>query len=334
MPSSNVDVSATRKEYLRQFLVPFWLRPESALWYAHEAVLARAALGALRPPALEFGCMDAAPTFVMLGGGFDQGFDVYREVAWSEDSMHWQSLRDDYYNTSRQAAVEPPHILRRPAEGFEVGLSWKRAHLDKAARLGLHRRLVEHDPNQPLTMFEPETFATVWAPNLYWVDRIDVALRALRRVVRADGRFVTVLPDRSALDFLLYRFVDRADPQWIKDLDRGRYSNVSRQARTLEEWRQVLASAGWEIEEHVGFLPRLVLQVNDVGCRPMFPVLMHIYETLRQRCPEDWLQIKAHWIKTMLHFMEPLCETEWMERLQMEQVWHLFALRPAARESR
>ena len=77
------------------------------------------------------------------------------------------------------------------------------------------------------------------------------------------------------------------------------------------------------------FIPTLVAQVYDIGLRPMFPVFMNIYETLRKHSHEDLLEIKEHWIETVYYFLAPLCETEWMDKMGMRKTWHIFELRPA-----
>ena len=93
-------VETSRRDYLKRLLTPFWLRPESALWYAHEAFLASKALGPMKGRSLEFGSMDGTATFVMLGGEFSPEFDVYGSVTWNTDSKRWSSIEtSDYYDT-------------------------------------------------------------------------------------------------------------------------------------------------------------------------------------------------------------------------------------------
>lgn len=282
-------------------------------------------------PSLDLGCTDGVPTFVMLGGEFGLDFDVYTEVAWTKDLVHWSSLGDDYFNTFEIEGVRAPDVTTRPAGSFDVGLSWKRAHIEKASRLGVYRRLVECDPNRALTMFEDRSVATIWAPNLYWLDNIEGALSECARILRSDGRIVTAVPDVTQLDQMLYRFVDRTDGPWIRDLDRGRYENTARQARDLAQWVGLFGDSRLQVKRHECIIPALVGRVYDIGFRPMFPVLMHMYETLRECGQEKLTALKKHWIDTAYYFLAPLCDLDWMDRMNDGFLWHVFELEPWAR---
>ena len=320
-------MSTSRKEFLKRLLVPYWLRPESALWYAHEAFLTQSYVGAqLKSPSLELGCMEGTSSFVMLGGQFGAAFDVYGEVSWSRDSLRWKSHEQDYYNTVGTEKTEALDIKVQPSAKFDVGVAWKKAHAVKAGRLGIYNKLVEQESSAPLAMLAPGQFETVWAPNFYWIDRLEPLLGEVRRVLRPNGRLITVLPDSAALTHMIYQSKGRADKDWISDLDRGRYANIARQARTLTEWTKFFEQNKFRITRQERYLPALVLKVNDIGLRPLFPVLMDIYETLRQKCPEDFERIKQSWIDTAYHFLAPMCETEWMNPGEAGQVWHIFEL--------
>lgn len=324
---ASAERAAVRGDLLRRLLTTNWLRPENALWYAHMLEAANRVLGhPIAAPALELGAMDGVATFVMLGGEFAPQFDIYSEVTWTKSSIHWQSLRDDYFNAASMDGAAPP-VVRRPSQVIDVGINWKRAHVDKASRLDLYRRLIECDPNQPMTMLEDESFATIWAPNLYWMDNLSGVLAELRRVLSRRGRLVTIVPDAVQLQHMIYRFADRADVEWLRDLDRGRYENTRRHARSADEWQAVFHGSGFGVTRHERFIPALVNQVYDIGLRPLFPVLMHMHESLRECSAEKLQALKDHWVETMGYFLRPLCDTAWMERIGGEYMWHVFELR-------
>ena len=47
MPENKTE-PITRQEYLKRYLVPFWLRPESALWYGFKDVICVAPAAVIR----------------------------------------------------------------------------------------------------------------------------------------------------------------------------------------------------------------------------------------------------------------------------------------------
>lgn len=298
----------TRKEFFKRLLVSYWLRPESALWYAHEAFLTQEAVAAkLKSPSLELGCMDGTSSFIMLGGEFGLAFDVY-QIGRNQDGK--------------------VDIKTKPRAKFDLGMTWKKEHLVEAERLGIYGKLIEHDLNKPLTMLENNRFATVWAPNFYWVDALQSLVTEVHRVLRQDGRLITVLPDLSALSHMIYQFKEKVPDGWIQDLDRGRYAHVARQARTLEQWKKFFEENKFKISRHERYLPNLILRVNDIGLRPLFPVLRETYEALQGKARGDFERIKQSWIDTIYHFLSPLCETDWMNLTESDTVWHLFELTP------
>jgi len=331
-PSDTLNGHPPVRDYFRRLLRPLWLRPERALWDAHELFAVRDLLGDhIERPSLEFGCTDGVNTFVLMGGEFGMRFDDYRQVSWSLDSHTRSTGGDDYFDSFSGGEDAPVDIVTRPEEGFDVGLSWKETHVRKADRLDVYERTVRLDLDEPLLPFESGSFATIWAPNLFWVaqDRLPGALEELRRILDRGGRIVTIFPDAIQGEHMLYRFAGRADAQWMADLDRGTHDNFVRHARSLEAWTAYLEGVGLTIGRRRAFLPSIVGQVYDIGLRPMFPVFMNIYETLLGYSEDDLLEVKEHWIETAYDFLAPLCDAEWMSALNTEMLWHALELHVA-----
>jgi len=318
---------AITKNFLRKLLGALWLRPESALWYAHMLSAAKEFLGQeIHQPALDFGCMDGVNTFILLGGEFDLSFDIFRDVQWDREAHKRSTLRDDYFDVVRQR-TEEIFFLHRPNGCFEYGLDWKESHIQKASRLGIYRKIALCNPNQSLDGLDNSSFETIWAPNLYWVENLDSLLAELRRFLRPTGRLITIGPDQSQLQYVWFRYAGQADRQWLQDLDRGRYVNISRHARSLLEWEAVFRKAGLRVAKNSMFIPSLVGQVYDIGLRPMFPVFMNMYEKLSKLSREDLMDLKQHWIDTVYHFLAPLCDESWMDNMGMKRLWHIFELK-------
>ncbi|MSR78076.1 MAG: hypothetical protein EXS63_07625 [Candidatus Omnitrophica bacterium] len=325
-----MTVPLSRKDYFRRYLCPFWLRPESALWYSYEAFAVRAFLGDFKQPSLEIGCTDGTSSFVMLGGEFLNSFDVYSDVSWKPDSIHWNSMKEDYYDI-----VHPKNnaliVQSSPSQKWTLGVCGKKSHLEKARRLEIYEQVKLYPTGKPLTLLPGNPFETIWAPNLYWNEDLEGFLQEIKVLLAPKGRLLTVVPDRSALEHMLFRSADLKNETWWKDLDRGRFENTSRHARKLNEWEHFFEQAGFEITRKDHFLPVNVLRIHDIGLRPLFPVLMNIYDTLKTKLPEDWLKIKNQWIDTFLYFLSPFCDSD---QLSSENaVWHLFELQSKVKKN-
>jgi len=316
----------TREEIFRRLLSPLWLRPESALWYAHMLFAAGEMLGPdLESPSMEFGCMDGVNTFVLLGGELGPGFDVFREVHWSKQS-HLDAPGVDYFDITRAIELTDADFVRRPNGQLDVGVDWKPSHLTKSARLGVYRRLELCVPGQGLPELPTAHVRTLWAPNIYWMKDLPQTLAELSRVLSPEGRIVTIAPDRRLLEHMWFPRVRRLDEGLARALDRGRYDNARHNARTREEWESEFAAAGLEVRQHRRFIPALVGETYDLGLRPMFPVFMNMYERLERASPGEWLAFKLGWIRHLAELLTPLCTGPLAEADDDSMLWHVFEL--------
>lgn len=322
-------MTPTRAELCDALLTPLWLRPESALWYSHMLHEAARLLGpSFEGPSLDLGTMDGVNSFVLLGGRFGRSFDVYDEVRWDREAHTRSTLADDYFDVVGEDP-DAVDVVAWPTRRFDVGVDWKASHVAKAKRLGCHGRFVLSDQARPLAGIETASIATVWAPNIYWLDDLPHVARELRRILAPGGKIVTIGPDRIQLDHMLYRFASRPGMAWLQDLDRDRYKNASKQARTLADWRSLFGAAGLEVVSHRGFIPSLVGEVYDVGLRPMFSVFMNVHDTLRAKSPAALLEWKDEWLGVLRPLLAPLCDVDWMDAKGMPRLWHVFELRAA-----
>lgn len=321
------------KDIFLRLLTALWLRPERALWDAHELFIVRDFLGDnFAQPSMEYGCTDGVPTFIMLGGEFEFTFDDYQEVKWDKNSFKDHSmLSSDYFDQFDSGKKSETRIARLPTNHFEYGISWKDSHIRKSERLSVYNKLVCVELGAPLEQLQDDYFQTIFAPNLFWMGNNDLSstFAELKRVLCHDGRIITIFPDISQKDCLFHRFAEESDVQWINDLDRGMHINLTRQARSLEDWEECFGQYGLCVTRQERFIPSLVSEVYQIGLRPMFPVFMNMYEKLREHSETEWMDLKMHWIDTISHFLSPLCETGWMEEKGMDKVWHIFELQHA-----
>jgi len=325
-PSEQSSGAASVADLFDRLIGPMWLRPESALWYSHMLHAAGSLMGwSLGGRSMEFGCMDGVNTVALLGGAFTDDFDVYEEVSWDRGSHLRSTLKDDYFDIYDPGFVV--RIAQPPRQQVDLGIDWKESHVRKALRSGAFREVRQVDRTRPLSGLPTREFQTVWAPNIYWIDELSSLLKVLARVIRPGGVLVTIGPDRTLLDHMWYRFADRVDEAWLRGLDRGRYENARRHARTMAEWSALFASEGWVIEAHRGFIPALVGEVYDIGLRPMFPVFLNMHSKLKAVSRGALLEVKKAWINEITCALKPLCSDEDIPGFPPDPLWHAFRLR-------
>lgn len=319
------------KDIFRRLLTPLWLRPERALWDAHELYAVRRMLGRFERPALEYGCTEGVNTFVMLGGEFAPEYDDYGDLLQDGGSEAGpRAAADaDYFRRFRpevQAAINTP-----AQASFDVGVSWRQAHLEKSRRLSIYDQLHLIELNDAMTPLYPRRFRTVWSPNLYWSEpeRLEDVLFEHVKILDSDGRMLTIVPDRAQIEAELWSKLSFLPGDWRSAMDRNIAGNLTGNARSDAEWRTFFRRCGLEASDHAGFLPRLVGDIYQVGFRPMFPVFLQMYSLLKAGSAEDFLDLKQHWIETIYHFMAPLADLRWQESEGYPTLWHLYELRHA-----
>ena len=311
----------------RSLLSVLWLRPESALWYGHMLTLAKKYLGELQGPSLDFGCMDGVNSFILLDGKFDDKFDVYNEVEWNKESHKQSTLSNDYFDKF----IEDEKILieKIPSHQFDLGIDWKDSHIKKCERLGLYKKLQKIDVESPLFNANENTFSTIWAPNIYWMRNMDAIIAELSRVLNTNGKIVTIGPGPMQVEYMFYNYADLNTETWFKNIDRGRFENSKASGKTYEAWQVLFESHGLYIERHETIIPEIVAKIYDIGFRPMFPVFMNIYETLKKNNMKDLYDLKNQWVETIYELGEPLCETSWIDNKypNAENAWFIFELK-------
>jgi len=319
-------MSNRRSLIFKSLLNALWLRPESALWYAHMLSAAHSfGAGSLSAPSLEFGCMDGVNSFVILGGDVPFKFDVFSETSWDRTSHTRSSLRDDYYDKVSQETADT-WCIGPPPRQFTYGVDWKESHIQKAARLQAHGDLVLWTPGTPLSTFDDASISGIWAPNIYWMDDLGLVLSEFKRVLKSGGQIVTIGPDAALVDHMLYRHGARFDGNWIADLDRGRHVNAQRNGRTFDEWKFLFEKSRLGVVRHEGFLPSEVNDLYEVGFRPMFAPLLQMREGLQVAGDGALHSVKKIWIERIVMLLGPFLDNETLYNFKGPLLWHIFEL--------
>lgn len=140
-----------------------------------------------------------------------------------------------------------------------------------------------------------------------------------------------MLPNSTMSEFSFYNQLhvkpNNKDFEFLKYLDRGRYGSNIKVAKSYEEWEFIFLKSGLKIVEHKMHLSKTVLQIWDIGLRPLFPVLLKLVNVVEDK--EKLLEIKEEWIEIFMKFLEPLFELEMQNKLNQneEKAFHYFVLK-------
>jgi hypothetical protein len=301
-----------------------WLRPESAIWYSHMLTIAKKNIGILKSPSMEFGCMDGLNSFLVFGGEIDEAYDVFSEAVWNDNSHLDATLKNDYFDIYNDQFKLP--ITRFPDVRIDFAVDWKKSHVLKSKRMGLYENVDLIDIRNPYFPITDALLETIWAPNLYWAPEVSKILKEFDRVMRNEGRLLTILPDRSQINHMVYNFADRAPKSWLKLIDRGRYENVLNNGKSLSEWANLFSENGFEISRHEKFIPDIVARAYDIGFRPMFSVLLDIHQILGKYSSDELNSWKKFWIEEIATLSKPFVNTDWYEKSGTTYDWHFFEL--------
>ena len=309
----------TKEDYLRNFLQIYWLRPETALFRALDCI----ALQEIEfiKPILDVGCGDGLFSFIRAGGSLQPEFDMYHHVG---DSNSFFSKNEDIYNHFDENGLVP-RVVVSPNYSIDMALDHKEALLKKAAMLKLYKEYKVTDVNMPLPVKEA-VYQTIFCNILYWLENVEGVLHEFHRVLTEEGKVVLLVPNNTIRDYSLYQrlYVRTGNKswEWLSLIDRGRSDNI-KQAKSYGEWERIFNNADLQVCHHRGYLSKTMLEVWDVGLRPISSLLIEMANKLSL---QDRTGIKQKWIELMLPLIKPLCELEWFTDKEYTPGFHLFVL--------
>lgn len=309
-----MTASATFDELLNVF----WLRPETALWREIDIQTMRSFEFA--SPSLDIGCGDGIFSFIRAGGKFDPSFDAFRSMSNLNKYFENADVFDAFDENLHPSVIQAPHYQ------IDCALDHKENLLKKAGQLQLYKNMKVADVNDPLP-FPDESFNSIYSNIVYWLNDPKAVFSEISRILRPGGRVCLMLPNVTLPEFSYYSqlYVRTGDPRWafLDKLDRGRFADNIRQSRTASAWEEMFTSAGLKVAQHKTHLSKTIIQIWDIGFRPIFPVLLKMANSL----PSDqFLDIKQEWIRTLKQFLEPLVGMDGALGRGEEPAFHCYVL--------
>lgn len=306
---------------LKELLNVYWLRPETALWRAIDIETMKDFK--VKGNSLDLGCGDGVLSFIRGGGEFDLSFDDYQSIGNLDKFYDNADIHDTFVDGYK------PSISKKPSYKFSVALDHKENLLKKSKELDFYHDFITHDANQPFP-FESNTFDSIFSNIVYWLDDPQKSMNEISRVLNKGGNVALMLPNSTMPEFSFYNQLhvknNNEDFEFLKYMDRGRYNSNIKLAKSFDEWKQIIDNSGLKIVEHKTHLSKTVVQIWDIGLRPLFPVLLKLVQAVENK--EELLNIKKEWIEIFIKFLEPIFELEMKNKLNQseEKAFHYFVL--------
>lgn len=307
--------------FLHNFLNIHWLRPETALWRSLDVQAMEKF--SFEYPSLDLGCGDGTFSFLRAGGQLALDFDVYKSV----DNIDKFFQKVDVFNAFY--SDEKPQIKKQPLYTIDYAFDHKENLLEKAKLLDFYKHTVRGDANKTLP-FETNFFKSIFSNIIYWLDNPQTVFNEVSRILHKDGQCCVMLPNATFPDFSFYYNLyikkQRKEFSFLELLDRGRMTDNIKQAKSFDEWNRIFKNANLQILDHQMHLSKPIIQIWDIGLRPLFPLL---YEMTLNLQTDKLFEIKRKWIETFEMFLEPLMKMDSDFGLESKPAFHCFILKKA-----
>lgn len=304
--------------FFKELLSVYWLRPEVALWRSIDIKAMRDF--SFVSPSLDIGCGDGIFSFIRGGGRFDITFDAFQSLKKLNRFFDKVDIFDSFNEEVR------PIIIKEPDYSIDYGFDHKRNLLRKAETLGLYKKLVLGDANDPFP-FKDNYFRSVFSNIIYWLNDVEKVFKEIERVLQPAGRCCVMLPDSCFIEnsfyYKLYLKKNNLDFKFLEKLDRGRIKDNLKHAKNSKEWIKIIKKAGLKIVDHKMHLSKTVIQIWDIGLRPIFPLLYKMTQHIEK---EEVIRIKKEWIDVFFMFLKHIFLLEEKFNRKQKPAFHCFIL--------
>ena len=182
------------------------------------------------------------------------------------------------------------------------------------------------DANKPLP-FPNQTFRSLFSNIVYWLDNPAFVIKEIARVLKPRGQACLMLPNTTLAEFSFYNqlYLKTGKQEWafLSKLDRGRFSENIKQVKTAKNWEALFSLACLKVKTHKRHLSKTVVQMWDIGLRPLFPVLYKMVDSLK---PNQLGVIKNEWVSILKNFLEPLARMDNRLGQGIDPAFHCYIL--------
>lgn len=95
--------------------------------------------------------------------------------------------------------------------------------------------------------------------------------------------------------------------EFLKLIDRGRITDNLKIVNTCDRWQEMIEAAGLKVEACIPHLSKTMLQISDIGLRPLFPILKKMTLQIEQPALSE---IKKEWVSLFETLGTPIVKND------------------------
>jgi len=266
----------------------------------------------------EFGCGTGTLSYVMAGGrvlDYDDYMNVSHLISYSKGA--------DIYNS--KPVIKPTLDASGLRYTFAYGIDHKEGLIDKADQLnGFYEHTLLHDLNKPLPL-EDDSLDWGFSNVLYWLKDVSKVLKGWARVLKKSGLLYLFVPNQhfKSKAWLYYKSPHQGDTAYLNYFERG-YNSLIHHFYSQKQWGTLFKKSGYRILTHQSYLSNPVMEIWNIGLRPISPLLIEMASRL---APGERNATKLKWIKFFRDFFMPVLENERAhKRAEKDCAFHFFIL--------
>ncbi|BAO31138.1 hypothetical protein SUTH_03368 [Sulfuritalea hydrogenivorans sk43H] len=219
-------------------------------------------------PVVEIGSGDGVFSYVMHGGSFPLRFDRYLLTDLS---------KQDIYDSHRADVLQPAVSLSSP--DITLAIDAKESHVQKIREIGFAK-------NCQVAAYEKLPLSSASVPKVFYytphgLNDHEAAIREAARVLVPGGSMLILLYDAKFKPSFICHRLAQAFPgmfgAYFSRMDNGRYDEITRLAKSPEEWERFFPRHGFEIKARHSGLSAFAWKVYDIQTRPLLKPLIRFF---------------------------------------------------------
>ena len=304
-------------KYLEQLLQVFWLRPETALWRTFDSLYMEK-YGVIHGKSADLGCGDGVMSYIMSGGVI-KDYDVFSDVT----GLNKYNEGEDIFNCNTEQMLVLDNSGVR--YNYSLGLDQKAGLINKANRFTpFYKQTLVYDLNNDLPA-ETGTLDSAFSNILYWLNDPVKVLSNWNSMLNSGGKLMLLVPGESFKEkaWLYYNAPHSGNHKYLNYFDRG-YGELIKHCYSTSTWSEIFERAGFSIDTHRPYLTDAVMELWNIGTRPIAPLLINMAKRLEKTHRDE---AREEWSDYFSKFLTPIIEGEFdRDVTETETVFHFFVL--------